>query len=122
MNWRDYAACIGVPTEFYFIEKQGSDGGSETAMAKRICSTCPVRRQCLDAALYAERNVGPRLRFGIRGGLPPRKRAELWSRLQKQRTGKRCTLDRHPMLGGNVLKLGNGMETCRACQQERGAI
>lgn len=122
MNWREYAACIGVPTEFYFVDVKGSDGGVETRMARKICESCPVRRQCLDAALYAERNVGPKLRFGIRGGLGPRQRANLWKNLQKQQSNKRCTLNKHPMYGDNVIKLRNGWESCRACQRERGAV
>lgn len=122
MNWRDYAACIGVPTEFYFVDTKGSDGGSETRMARRICTSCPVRRQCLDAALYAERNVSEKLRFGIRGGLPPRKRAELWRELQAKQTDRKCTLGKHPMRGDNVIRLKNNWESCRACQEERGAI
>lgn len=46
MNWRDRAACQGLPTALFFPTK-----GHNPTAAKRICAACPVRQPCLDYAL-----------------------------------------------------------------------
>lgn len=62
-EWRNQAACNGVPTRLFFAEK-----GSGVAEAKIICKACPVRTDCLETAL---RN---RERIGVWGGLTPKER------------------------------------------------
>lgn len=52
-----------------------SDQPSEQESAKRMCTVCPVKAQCLVAAL--ERNE----RFGIWGGTSPADRKRLKARL-----------------------------------------
>ncbi len=44
--WRDLALCAETDPEAFFPDVR--DKGLE---AKRICASCPVQRQCLDAAL-----------------------------------------------------------------------
>lgn len=70
-QWRIYAACAPVPREVFYVNK----GGSLTP-AKRICSTCPVRRECLEFAMRAEGGLDYH-RHGVFGGLSPSDRSEL---------------------------------------------
>jgi WhiB family redox-sensing transcriptional regulator len=64
--WMDEALCAQIDTELFFPEKGGS-----TKEAKRACSLCPVREQCLAQAL-ADREA-----HGIWGGLSERERRKL---------------------------------------------
>jgi WhiB family redox-sensing transcriptional regulator len=65
-GWRLDALCAETDPEAFFPEKGGS-----TREAKRVCSGCSVRAECLESALaYDER-------FGIWGGLSERERRRL---------------------------------------------
>ena len=61
--WMLEAKCLDADPEAFFPEKGGS-----TREAKRICSACPVRNDCLDHALENDE------RFGIWGGFSERER------------------------------------------------
>ncbi len=61
--WMLEAKCLDADPEAFFPEKGGS-----TREAKRICSICPVREECLEYALEHDE------RFGIWGGLSERER------------------------------------------------
>lgn len=65
-EWQDRALCAETDPEAFFPEKGGS-----TREAKRICSGCDVRAQCLEYALAHDE------RFGIWGGLSERERRKL---------------------------------------------
>ncbi|MFZ4516969.1 MAG: WhiB family transcriptional regulator [Microthrixaceae bacterium] len=56
-SWEDLALCRDVDTALFF-----SDDVDEIGDAKRICLACPVRTDCLDAAV--ERGE----QYGIWGG------------------------------------------------------
>ena len=60
------ALCAQTDPEAFFPEKGGS-----TRDAKRICSSCDVRGECLEYALNNDE------RFGIWGGLSERERRKL---------------------------------------------
>jgi WhiB family redox-sensing transcriptional regulator len=62
-TWQERALCAQTDPEAFFPEKGGS-----TREAKRICSTCEVRSECLEYALEHDE------RFGIWGGLSERER------------------------------------------------
>lgn len=66
LGWQGDALCAQTDPEAFFPEKGGS-----TRDAKRICSTCEVKAQCLDYALANDE------RFGIWGGLSERERRRL---------------------------------------------
>ena len=70
LRWQDRALCAQTDPEAFFPEKGGS-----TREAKRICTTCPVRNECLEYAL------GNDERFGIWGGLSERERRRLKRRV-----------------------------------------
>ncbi len=69
--WRLDALCAETDPEAFFPEKGGS-----TREAKRVCTGCEVRVECLEFALASDE------RFGIWGGLSERERRRL--RLQRQ--------------------------------------
>ena len=62
-EWQERALCSQTDPEAFFPEKGGS-----TREAKRICSRCDVKTDCLEYAL------GHDERFGIWGGLSERER------------------------------------------------
>lgn len=66
LAWQTDALCAQTDPEAFFPEKGGS-----TRDAKKICTSCEVRAQCLDYALQNDE------RFGIWGGLSERERRKL---------------------------------------------
>src|SRR5690349_1473865 len=65
-EWQEHALCSQTNPEAFFPEKGGS-----TREAKRICSRCEVKSECLEYALSHDE------RFGIWGGLSERERRKL---------------------------------------------
>jgi WhiB family redox-sensing transcriptional regulator len=68
-EWQERALCAQTDPEAFFPEKGGS-----TREAKRICSGCEVKAECLEYALAHDE------RFGIWGGLSERERRKLKKR------------------------------------------
>lgn len=66
LSWQVDALCAQTDPESFFPEKGGS-----TREAKKICSSCEVRGECLEYALSNDE------RFGIWGGLSERERRKL---------------------------------------------
>ncbi len=66
LAWQRDAVCSQTDPEAFFPEKGGS-----TRDAKKICSGCDVKQQCLEYALKNDE------RFGIWGGLSERERRKL---------------------------------------------
>ncbi|MGI8867684.1 MAG: WhiB family transcriptional regulator [Mycobacteriales bacterium] len=62
-EWQERALCAQTDPEAFFPEKGGS-----TREAKKICTGCEVRSECLEYALAHDE------RFGIWGGLSERER------------------------------------------------
>ena len=65
-EWRLDALCAETDPEAFFPEKGGS-----TREAKRVCTGCEVRAECLEFALTNDE------RFGIWGGLSERERRRI---------------------------------------------
>ena len=65
-SWRLDALCAETDPEAFFPEKGGS-----TREAKKICTGCEVKAECLEYALSNDE------RFGIWGGLSERERRRL---------------------------------------------
>ncbi len=66
VGWQDRALCAQTDPEAFFPEKGGS-----TREAKRVCTRCEVRDECLEYALAHDE------RFGIWGGTSERERRRL---------------------------------------------
>ncbi len=69
LAWQGDALCAQTDPEAFFPEKGGS-----TRDAKKICSGCEVKSECLEYALANDE------RFGIWGGLSERERRKLKKR------------------------------------------
>ncbi|QCW49808.1 WhiB family transcriptional regulator [Nocardioides dongxiaopingii] len=65
-GWQERALCAQTDPEAFFPEKGGS-----TREAKKVCQTCEVRTECLEAALENDE------RFGIWGGYSERERRRI---------------------------------------------
>ena len=65
-DWRSFAACRFVDSDVFFPQ---SDLFSNRA--KLICSTCPVREQCLAWAMVTDQ------RYGVWGGKTSRERRHM---------------------------------------------
>ena len=66
LSWQERALCAQTDPEAFFPEKGGS-----TREAKKVCTTCEVRVECLEYALENDE------RFGIWGGLSERERRRM---------------------------------------------
>jgi WhiB family redox-sensing transcriptional regulator len=66
-GWQENAACIGLPSEFFFPERSAVI----TVGARKVCDDCPVRDRCLEYALTEGEW------HGIWGGLSPEQRRDL---------------------------------------------
>ena len=69
LAWQTDSLCAQTDPEAFFPEKGGS-----TRDAKKICTGCEVRGECLEYALSNDE------RFGIWGGLSERERRKLRKR------------------------------------------
>ena len=69
LAWQTDSLCAQTDPEAFFPEKGGS-----TRDAKKICTACEVKSQCLEYALANDE------RFGIWGGLSERERRKLRKR------------------------------------------
>lgn len=67
-EWPTRARCVGTDPEALFVQ------GAAQHQAKKVCSGCPVRTQCLAEAL------DNRTEFGIWGGMTERERRALLRR------------------------------------------
>ena len=65
-DWQERALCAQTDPEVFFPEK-----GHTSTDAKRVCSRCEVKTECLEYAL------GHNEKFGIWGGLSERERRKL---------------------------------------------
>ncbi|MEU2111857.1 WhiB family transcriptional regulator [Streptomyces sp. NPDC019507] len=61
--WHDDALCAQTDPDAFFPEV-----GTTSAVAKRVCMGCPVRRECLEHAVTHGENVG------VWGGTTPNQR------------------------------------------------
>jgi WhiB family redox-sensing transcriptional regulator len=73
-DWRDQAACTTVDMNLFF-PSTGSEAMAQVKQAKQVCSTCPVRVECLEYALSFNFNECK----GIWGGMSERQRDQIRS-------------------------------------------
>ena len=74
INKAEYAtrgSCLGHPHNLWFPEL--GDPGSGSMQAKRICSTCPVKVECLEYGIDTK-SYGIWGGITLRNGIPNRKR------------------------------------------------
>lgn len=51
MTWRSEAACRSVDPEVFFPNEGGQSPSLDLALARAVCSKCPVSGECADLAL-----------------------------------------------------------------------
>lgn len=86
-DWRERAACVGQNPEWWYADAKDAKSIANARAALLICQgQCPVRQECLDAALKEEVATGRSYRFGIRGGLTASQRARRFA--PKRKPGK----------------------------------
>lgn len=66
MSWRPYALCRGLDSNIFFPER-----GASMLSAFQVCHGCPVRIECLTAAIEVGDNLG------VRGGHTPEERRRI---------------------------------------------
>ena len=118
-NWTLSAVCAQIDPEIFF-PLPGSNG----ALAKRICGTCPVRSECLDAALEV------REEFGVWGGTNVTDRLRMLQdihgpdfRWPSENSGsmvgndaKTCRKGHDLTAEGNILVVAGGDSRCKRCK------
>jgi WhiB family redox-sensing transcriptional regulator len=114
-EWREQALCAQTDPEAFFPEKGGS-----IREAKRLCNgvpstgrdgdrpPCPVREECLRAALDRDE------RFGVWGGLSERERRALRRRLGYPTVRERPEIA-HGREAGARAHYRLGEKPCPAC-------
>lgn len=118
--WKADAACTPDQADLFFPER-----GEDADEAKRICAGCPVRRECLTAAL--DNNE----RHGIWGGTSRRERRKLtvagitnkplppvryFADVIEARRSRPLPPINHGTYGGHQAHRRRGEEACDACQ------
>lgn len=83
-DWKSQGVCAGTYSNLWFPYGDGDDSGlrhhvKETARAKELCFTCPVRIECLTYALDTNQ------RWGIWGGFGPEERTTASRAIRKSR-------------------------------------
>lgn len=71
MDWRHRSACLDEDPELFFPDGETPRYARQIAAAQQVCAACPVREDCLRAAIEGGHAAG------IWGGLLPGERARL---------------------------------------------
>jgi WhiB family redox-sensing transcriptional regulator len=72
MTWKNRGACLDLDVDLFF-PPAGYEGRAQANHAKKVCSECPVRRECLDYALTFDHRSLP----GIWGGTTENERRKI---------------------------------------------
>ncbi|MDN3358244.1 WhiB family transcriptional regulator [Actinomadura sp. DC4] len=80
-DWRALAACRPFDSAIFFPDRTAYRNNA-VAGAKAVCRRCPVREECLEAAMEGGEKVG------IWGGLTPVERANLRRRERRARAAR----------------------------------
>lgn len=116
-DWQTSAACAAADPEAWFPDHNMT---ADNLRALDICrQTCPVRQECLDAAMDEERGLGRASRFGIRGGLTHIQRAELVRGVQPLAEGEQACRDKRGTYGGYQRHVWHRQKPCDACKAAR---
>jgi len=85
-GWKDRAVCVGAeePDLWFPDGIRGSAFIVQVAQAAAVChNQCPVRIDCLRAAMRNEEGLSAKYRFGVHGGLTGAQRAALEAHLNQ---------------------------------------
>ena len=79
MDWRSQSACIDEDPELFFPVGTTGPAVEQADAAKRVCTRCDVREECLEFALESNQDAG------IWGGLTEDERRALKRARQRRR-------------------------------------
>lgn len=97
MPWRDYASCKGKHIDLWFPPLEAENQEEYYAVAREVCSVCPVWKECL--------NDGVKETWGMWGGLTPLERTVF------SKKPKKTALRPH----GTVMRYRQGCK-CSKCK------
>lgn len=83
MSWKENAACVGMNAD---MDVEVLTNVQRVKWAKGICEPCPVKTDCLRAALVEEAGQACQYRHLVRGGKTPRERYDM------ERLGTNCVV------------------------------
>lgn len=117
-TWLDRAACARIEDPDVFFPNAAA-GEHYGRTAKWICRrTCPVREECLTAALDHEVGKPAEERWGIWGGLTPQQRANLDPRRRGRGHPPTVECNGHPGRAKGVERhLLRGEDLCPPCRE-----
>jgi WhiB family redox-sensing transcriptional regulator len=67
-TWWELAACQAADPELFFPVSAAGPAVTQSARAKAVCASCPVRQHCLDFALSTRQS------HGVWGGMDEQER------------------------------------------------
>jgi WhiB family redox-sensing transcriptional regulator len=102
LPWQARGLCAQTDPEAFFPEP-----GAPNWRAKRVCRSCPVRRECLSFA------VDNGEEYGIWGGLSAHERRQVAPPAADMPAERRCMKGLHAMTPENTI----GSGSCRACRK-----
>ena len=105
------AACLDHPSEWWFPDE--APDNEQLARVRFVCADCPVRRECLDYALFQDR-IGPPGGHGIWAGMSEGQRASL-----PRRVCLGCRRGEDPALLWDRMGHGRPTGVCPACDALR---
>ncbi|MEU2134949.1 WhiB family transcriptional regulator [Streptomyces sp. NPDC018352] len=79
-EWAERGACRGHGDIFL---PPSTERDATPGPARQICAACPIRSECLAAAMKEEGRADHHGRAGVRGGLTPTERASIARRLRR---------------------------------------
>jgi WhiB family redox-sensing transcriptional regulator len=88
-RWEDQALCRTADPDLFHPAGVGTAAKLAYLPAKAWCARCPVREVCLDSEMAREGSATAGNRYGVRGGLDPAERAELYRR-QRRAQAEEC--------------------------------
>jgi WhiB family redox-sensing transcriptional regulator len=84
-DWRARSACLQTDPELFFPVGSTGPAVRQVDQAKRVCGSCPVRRECLQWALDERQD------HGVWGGLSEDERRALRRRSARHRNARHRT-------------------------------
>ena len=79
MDWRSTAACVDEDPELFFPIGTTGPAVEQADAAKRICTRCDAREECLEFAIATNQDAG------VGGGLTEDERRTLKRQRQRRR-------------------------------------
>lgn len=122
-RWQVRGACNDIGTDIWFPEKGKSSNSETIKLLLSVCAACPVRDECLAAALELEGDCGKAMRHGIWGGTLPNERHRMVKGPRRPRViseDNLCPRGLHAMTEDNIYVHPNTeYRECRGCRADR---